>query len=81
MRTVKNSKLPFASDMRSAVTPVCVLVSVTLASGTTAPETVANCADDGRGLELSEGGRREAKHKQTKGCGDLFGHGIHLCKG
>ena len=81
MRTVKNSKLPLASDIRSALTPVCVLVSVTFASGTTPPEAVADGADDGRGFELRERGRREAKHKQNKGCGDLFGHGIHLCKG
>ena len=38
MRTVKNSKLPFASLLRSALTPVAVFVSVTRASGTTAPD-------------------------------------------
>src|SRR5687768_6026803 len=56
MRTVKNSKLPFASDIFSTLRPVSRFVNVTLASGTTPPElsrtvpttvAVSNCANDG----------------------------------
>jgi len=51
--TVKNSKLPSAADVRVRATPVAVLVSDTVAAGTTAPvvsrtvptiDAVSNCA-------------------------------------
>ena len=66
MRTVKNSKLPFASDMRSALTPVCVLVRVTLASADHGAGAVANRADDSGRLELRQRGACQAEHKQRE---------------
>src|SRR6185369_1414123 len=53
-RTFENSKLPSAVVLRTAETPVSVLVRVTLASGTVAPcasftvpttDAVSNCAE------------------------------------
>ena len=57
IRTVMNSKLPFASVTRTMATPVSRFVRVTVAPGTTPPVlsltvpttvAVSNCANDGR---------------------------------
>ena len=59
-RTVTNSKLPSDEVVRATDTPVAVLVKVTLASGTVAPDAsftvpttdaVSNCAE-ARGIPV-----------------------------